>query len=903
MDKTYKPQQIEQNTYRHWETSGYFKPSGSGPAYSIVIPPPNVTGSLHMGHGFQQTIMDMLTRYHRMCGDNTLWQPGTDHAGISTQMVVEQQLLAAGSSRQEMGRDAFEQKIWQWKQQSGDTIVKQSRRLGISPDWSRERFTMDDDLSITVKKVFVDLYRDGLIYKGQRLVNWDPKLKTAISDLEVVSKEQQSSMWHIRYPLKTGDGFLEVATTRPETLLGDTAIAVHPDDERYQHLIGKYAVVPLCDRNIPIIADDYVDPEFGTGCVKITPAHDFNDNEVGARHDLPMITIMNKDAHLNENVPKKYQGLERFKARKQIVNDLDEAGLLIKIEKYANKVPYGDKSGVVIEPLLTEQWYMKMQPLAEPAIAAVKKGDVKFIPENWSKTYFQWLDNIQDWCISRQLWWGHRIPAWYDEHGEIYVGSDEADVRKHYNLNDDMALTQDNDVLDTWFSSALWPFSTMGWPQDTDDLHTFFPTSTLVTGFDIIFFWVARMIMMSLKLTGKVPFNDVYIHGLIRDEEGQKMSKTKGNVLDPIDIIDGVDLDTLIKKRTFGMMQPELAEKIAKRTKKQYPDGIESHGTDALRFTYCALANNSRDINFDMKRLQGYRNFCNKLWNAARFVLMQIEDEQVVQSDELSIADLWIQSRLQKTIARIHKYIDEYRFDYYAQAIYDFTWNEFCDWYLELAKISVAKGTRYHFLHMLDSILRLAHPIIPFITENIWLSIKPHLKLKQNSVMLSQFPRENTALENPDIENSIQWLQNITLAIRNIRGEMNIAPSKILTVFLKGGDDNDYAQLEKTETLLIKIAKLDSIQWSEKNLQQTVTKVIGSLEVHISLEGLIDLEAERERLQKEIDKLKQNIERVEKKLANPNFVDKAPAAVVEKEQAKLQQDKQALDKLVQNFQR
>ncbi|PIQ43415.1 MAG: valine--tRNA ligase [Gammaproteobacteria bacterium CG11_big_fil_rev_8_21_14_0_20_46_22] len=902
MDKTYQPKDIEQSLYQQWENSGYFKPSGQGEPYAIVIPPPNVTGSLHMGHGFQQTIMDVLTRYHRMQGCNTLWQPGTDHAGISTQMVVERQLMAAGQTRQDLGREAFEEKVWAWKEQSGSTIVKQSRRLGISPDWSRERFTMDDDLSEAVKKVFVDLYREGLIYKGQRLVNWDPKLQTAISDLEVISKPQQGSIWHIRYPLANGEGFLEVATTRPETLLGDTAIAVNPEDERYQHLIGQMVRVPLCDRLIPVIADDYVDAEFGTGCVKITPAHDFNDYEVGTRHGLPMITVIDKQAHINENAPEKYQGLERFAARKQIVADLDAEGLLANIEKHDNMVPYGDKSGVIVEPLLTEQWYMKMQPLALPAIKAVEDGRIRFIPENWNKTYFQWLNNIQDWCISRQLWWGHRIPAWYDEKGRVYVGHDEADVRAHYTLDESVTLTQDEDVLDTWFSSALWPFSTLGWPKDTDELHTFFPTSVLVTGFDIIFFWVARMIMLSLKFMGDVPFRDVYIHGLIRDEEGQKMSKTKGNVLDPIDLIDGVDLDTLIQKRTFGMMQPELAEKITQRTEKQYPNGIEPHGTDALRFTYCALANNARDINFDIKRLEGYRNFCNKLWNAARFVLMQTDNQAIRAPSTLGLADRWLQSRLQSTLSRIEKTVAEYRFDYYAQAVYDYTWHDVCDWYIELQKIALNSeavsetdkaGIRYQLLSSLEQLLRVLHPIMPFITESIWQSIKQPLSIEADTIMLQHYPVRDAALIDESAEASIDWLKAVTLAVRNVRGEMNIAPSTSLKVTFKAGNANDQAQFATTKDLLLAMAKLDSIDFSNTLPAQTATQIVGELEVHVDLEGLIDFDAERARLEKEIQKLDANIARLEGKLNNPSFVDKAPDAVVAKEREKLAQEHSA----------
>ena len=689
MDKTFEPQSIEQQCYEKWENSGLFKASGSGDPYCILLPPPNVTGSLHMGHGFQQTIMDALTRYRRMKGDNTLWQVGTDHAGIATQMVVERQLNAEGKTRHDLGREDFIKKVWEWKEHSGGTITGQMRRLGTSPDWSREVFTMDDKLSDAVTETFVKLHEEGLIYRGKRLVNWDPVLHTAVSDLEVLNEEEDGHMWHMRYPLADGSGELVVATTRPETMLGDTAVAVHPDDERYQAYIGKDIKLPITGRLIPVIADDYVDQEFGTGCVKITPAHDFNDYDMGKRHSLPMINILTDDAKINDESPEAYRGLDRFDARKQIVADLDAQGALVKIEPHKLKVPRGDRTGAVIEPYLTDQWYVAVESLAKPAIEAVESGEIRFVPENWNKTYYQWMHNIQDWCISRQLWWGHRIPAWYDDNGNIYVGRTEAEVRAKNSLSDDIALRQDDDVLDTWFSSALWPFATMGWPEKTPELETFLPSSVLVTGFDIIFFWVARMIMMTKKFTGQIPFKDIYITGLIRDENGDKMSKSKGNVLDPIDLIDGIDLETLVKKRTSGMMQPKLAEKIEKRTRKQFPDGIHAYGTDALRFTFAAMASTSRDINFDMARVEGYRNFCNKIWNASRFVLMNTEEHDTGRDGGemvLSIADRWIWAKFQQTLVEFEKALEDYRFDIAAHIVYEFTWNQFCDWYLELTK-------------------------------------------------------------------------------------------------------------------------------------------------------------------------------------------------------------------------
>ncbi len=760
-----------------------------------MIPPPNVTGSLHMGHGFQQSIMDALTRYQRMRGKNTLWQVGTDHAGIATQMVVERQLQAENLTKHDLGREKFVDKVWEWKEQSGNTITRQMRRLGVSVDWARERFTMDEGLSAAVEEVFIRLYDEGLIYRGNRLVNWDPKLQTAISDLEVINEEEDGSFWYFRYPLANGDltsdgnAYIVIATTRPETMLGDTALAVHPDDERYKNLIGKHVELPLCDRLIPIIADEYVDPEFGTGCVKITPAHDYNDYEIGKRHDLPLINILTNDAAINENAPSVYQGMDRFAARKQIIIDIEAAGLLEKIEPHKLKVPRGDRSGVVIEPYLTNQWYVAIEELAKPAIAAVENGDIEFVPKNWENTYFSWMRDIQDWCISRQLWWGHRIPAWYDNDGNIYVGHNETSVRKKYNLGAELELSQDSDVLDTWFSSALWTFSTLGWPQDTEELKTFHPTDVLVTGFDIIFFWVARMIMMTLKFTGQIPFRKVYITGLIRDSEGQKMSKSKGNVLDPIDLIDGIDIESLLIKQTDSMMQPQLAQKIEKATRKNYPDGIAAHGTDALRYTFYSLATTGRDINFDMGRMEGFRNFCNKIWNASRYVLMNTE-EQIPTKPELlsdySQADLWIQSCFQTTLQKVEQGMETYRFDLVSQAIYDFFWNEYCDWYLELSKpvlwddkASPAQqnATRYTLLNILEQSLRLAHPFLPFITEEIWQKVAPMLNIEGESIMLQPYPAQDNSVIDASVDAEIEWLKGVIIAIRNIRGEMNISPA------------------------------------------------------------------------------------------------------------------------------
>ncbi len=911
MDKTYDPHAIEQRWYETWEKENYFAPGDDGQPYCIMIPPPNVTGSLHMGHAFQDTIMDALIRYHRMKGFQTLWQAGTDHAGIATQMVVERQLNAENKTRHDLGRDAFINRVWDWKAHSGGTITRQLRRMGASLDWSRERFTMDEGLSDAVGEVFVRLYDEGLIYRGKRLVNWDPVLHTAVSDLEVVSEEENGYLWHMRYPLTDGSGELIVATTRPETMLGDTAVAVHPDDERYQAMIGKTVTLPLVGREIPIIADDYVDPEFGTGCVKITPAHDFNDYEMGKRHDLPMINIFTIDACINDNAPEAYRGLDRYAARKKVIADLESQQLLEKIEDHKLMVPRGDRSGQVIEPYLTDQWFVKIAPLARPAIEAVETGKIRFVPDNWKNTYFDWMRNIQDWCISRQIWWGHRIPAWYDSDGNVYVARNEAEVRSKYKLDDKVSLSQDEDVLDTWFSSALWPFSTLGWPQQTKELKTFYPTSVLVTGFDIIFFWVARMIMMGIKFMDDVPFREVYVTGLIRDAHGQKMSKSKGNVLDPIDLIDGIDLDSLIDKRTTGMMQPQLAEKIGKLTRKEFPDGIPAFGTDALRFTMAALASTGRDINFDLKRTEGYRNFCNKLWNAARYVLMNTEQHDTgINNDdiELSNADKWIISRLQETLRSIQEAISTYRFDLTAQAIYEFVWHDYCDWYLELSKPvlmsdasteQAKRGMRKTLVTVLESLLRMAHPIMPYITEEIWQRVAPLCGIEGSTIMHQPYPEPNENLIDTQAIDDLQWVQSFILGVRKIRSGMDIKPGKPLPVLLQNGNTEDSRLLSENEIYLSSLARLESITWLDETetAPESATALVGNMKVLIPMAGLIDVAEEKQRLGREIDKKQQELDRIGKKLQNPNFVEKAPAAVVEKERSKLSEIKIAIEKL------
>ena len=928
MEKKYAPHDIEQRWYQNWEEQGYFAAKSEGESYCIMIPPPNVTGSLHMGHAFQDTIMDALTRYHRMKGYSTLWQAGTDHAGIATQMVVERLCNAEGKTRHDYGREKFVEKVWQWKEESGGAITQQLRRMGSSLDWNRERFTMDDGMSDAVQEVFIRLYEEGLIYRGKRLVNWDPVLHTAVSDLEVLSEEENGYMWHIRYPLSNGQGHLIVATTRPETLLGDAAVAIHPDDDRYKHLLGEFVELPLTGRRIPIIADEYVDPEFGTGCVKITPAHDFNDYDVWTRHrhtsaiqDLPhggLINVLTVDASIrsndeNENqlIPDKYSGLDRFAARKQMVADLDALGLLEKIVDHKLMVPRGDRTNSVIEPLLTDQWYVKVGPLAEPAIAAVENGDIKFVPDNWKNTYFDWMRNIQDWCISRQIWWGHRIPAWYDDLGNIYVGESELAIREKHNLPADYALKQDEDVLDTWFSSALWPFSTLGWPENTEELAKHYPTSVLVTGFDIIFFWVARMIMMGLKFQGAVPFKEVYIHGLVRDAEGQKMSKSKGNVLDPIDIIDGIDLESLVAKRVAGMMQPHLAKKIEQATRKDFPDGIQSYGTDALRFTFASLASTGRDIRFDMARTEGYRNFCNKLWNAARYVLMNTEEHDNGLSDApcaYTQVDRWIISRLNQVTSTTSHAIDNYRFDLAAQALYEFTWNEYCDWYLELAKISLQsddealqRGTRKTLLTVFETLLRLAHPLMPFITEEIWQRVAPLAGIHADTIMLQPYPIADEALISDNAVIEINWVMSFILGVRRIRGEMNIAPGKPLPVLLQNGSVNDQEFLTTNSVYLHKIGRLESITWlaNEQSTPESAIALIGEMKILIPMAGLIDKDAELARLKKEIQKINNDLPRIKDKLTNPTFIDKAPPAVIDKEKTKLAELCSLLDNLEQ----
>lgn len=914
MEKTYDPDQIEQSWYQKWEKNGEFSPSGEGTPYAIMLPPPNVTGSLHMGHGFNNTIMDTLTRYHRMKGDNTLWQPGTDHAGIATQMVVERQLNAEGKTRHDLGREKFIDRVWDWKQESGDNITRQLRRLGSSLDWSRDRFTMDEGLSESVQHVFIQLHKEGLIYRGKRLVNWDPVLHTAVSDLEVLSEEESGHLWHFKYPLTNGSGHLVVATTRPETMLGDTAVAVHPEDERYQHLIGSTITLPLVGREIPIIADDYVDRDFGTGCVKITPAHDFNDAEMGQRHNLEKINILTIDAAINDNAPEKYQGLDRYKARKIIVQDFDDLGLLDSIKDHKLMVPRGDRSGAVIEPLLTDQWYVKADVLAKPAVKAVQEGKIKFVPGNWDKTFYNWMDGIQDWCISRQIWWGHRIPAWYDDEGNIFVGQDEATVRQENNLAAGINLRQDEDVLDTWFSSALWPFSTQGWPENTDAVKTWYPGSVLVTGFDIIFFWVARMMMMGLHFMDDVPFKEVYIHGLVRDSHGHKMSKSKGNVLDPIDIIDGIDLETLVKKRTTGMMQPALAAKIEKATRKEFPEGIESHGTDALRFTFASLASTGRDINFDMNRIAGYRNFCNKLWNAARYVLMNTEEQDTGIDNKnivLSLADRWIISQLQTTTKTVTAALDNYRFDHAAQGLYEFIWNNYCDWYLELSKPvlnndqasdAAKRGTRQTLVHVLEAVLRLTHPIMPFITEEIWQTVAPLAGKSGDSIMSQPYPVADTAKTDSAAVADMEWLMEFITGVRSIRSQMNIPPKKQLPVLLKDSIEQDQTRLASNQEFLSRLANLESITLLKGEAPAAATALVGKMEILIPLEGLIDKDAEIQRLDKEIAKLDKVIKQSSGKLNNDNYVAKAPAEVVQKERDKLAEIQQALSQLQQQRQ-
>ena len=899
LNDQYQPSKIEQAIYQRWEESGAFKAREAEEAYCIMIPPPNVTGSLHMGHAFQDTIMDLLTRYHRMSGKQTLWQVGTDHAGIATQMVVERRLAADDISRHDLGREKFIEKIWEWKAESGGTITRQLRRMGAAIDWSRERFTMDDGLSDAVQDVFIKLYNEGLIYRGKRLVNWDPVLHTAVSDLEVESSEENGSLWHLRYPLSDDPSqYLVVATTRPETMLGDSAVAVHPDDERYTHLLGKTIDLPLTDRKITIIADDYVDPEFGSGCVKITPAHDFNDYDVGKRHNLDIINILDNNAAIDLE-GSDYHGLDRYVARKKIIKDFEELGLLEKINDHKLMVPRGDRSGSVIEPYMTDQWYVKVEPLAKEAIKVVENGEIKFIPENWSNTYYEWMRNIEDWCISRQIWWGHRIPAWYDQNGNIFVASNLEEAQAK--AGEGAVLTQDNDVLDTWFSSALWPFSTLGWPEKTPELAKYYPTNVLVTGFDIIFFWVARMIMFGLKFTDQVPFKEVYIHGLVRDGEGQKMSKSKGNVLDPIDLIDGIDLETLVTKRTTGLMQPKMAAKIEKSTRKQFPDGIESYGTDALRFTFASQATLGRDIRFDLARVEGYRNFCNKLWNASRYVLMNTDGHDCGQANgpvELSLADKWIISRLQQVELSVAEQVADYRFDQMAQTLYSFVWDEYCSWYVELTKIVLnadnasdaqLRGTRQTLVRVLEATLRLLHPITPFISEEIWQQVKPLAAVDGDTIMNAPYPLADSAKIDQSAIDEMQWVQAVITGVRNIRGEMNISPSKELPVLIESASEQSIAMLESNRDYLSKFGRFESIDVVQagQKLPESATALVGEMRVQIPLGSFIDATAEIARLNKELERAEKDIAGVSGRLGNAAFVDKAPADVITKAKQQL----------------
>jgi valyl-tRNA synthetase len=901
MDKAYSPADIESRLYAHWEASGYFAPSGLGTPYSIVIPPPNVTGTLHMGHAFQDTIMDALIRFHRMRGFDTLWQPGTDHAGIATQMVVERQLNAAGQSRVDLGREAFIERVWLWKETSGGMIAKQMRRLGASVDWHRDVFTLDPALSQAVTEVFVRLYQEGLIYRGKRLVNWDPVLKTALSDLEVVAEEESGSLWHLRYPLNEGPGYLVVATTRPETMMGDAAVAVHPDDERYRHLIGRKVRLPLADRELPIIGDSYVDPTFGSGCVKITPAHDFNDYEVGQRHDLPLINIMTLDATLNDSVPRAYRGLERFEARKKIIADLDAMGLIERIEPHKLTVPRGDRSNAILEPLLTDQWFVDIKPLAAPALRAVEEGRVRFVPETWTGVYYEWMHKIRDWCISRQLWWGHRIPAWYDPDGRWYVARSEAEARSAHGIDPSVPLRQDDDVLDTWFSSALWPFSTQGWPEKTHALQTYYPTAVLVTGFDIIFFWVARMIMMGLKFTGDVPFRTVYMHGLIRDQDGQKMSKSKGNVIDPLDIVDGITLGKLLEKRTTGLMQPQMKSGIEKATRKQFPEGIAAYGTDALRLCFARLATQSRDLRFDMAKVEEYRNFCNKLWNAARYVLMNVEGNDLnSEGAEYSLADRWIRARLAATLARIEAGFADYRLDNVANALYEFTWHEFCDWYVELSKAvlqsdsasaAAKRGTRFTLVTTLETLLRAMHPLAPFISEEIWQRVRVSAGVKGDTIMRAEFPTAASLPADRHAEAEMRWVMDFILGVRQIKGEMDIALSRKLEVLLQNAGARDMEYLGRNMHYLMRLAgiELPRLLATGEAAPISAVALLGSLEILVPMKGLIDPTAELERLGKRLRKAEIDLSKLEAKLGNSQFAANAPPEIVAKDQQRLEE--------------
>ena len=957
MEKSFEPAQIESKWYASWEASGAFKPSGHddksrGEPYCILLPPPNITGTLHMGHAFQQTVMDMLVRYQRMRGMNTLWQVGTDHAGIATQKIVENQLAVEDKTRHDLGREAFVERVWKWKEESGSTITNQMRRIGTAADWSRERFTMDEGLSEAVRKVFVEWYRAGLIYRGNRLVNWDPVLGTAVSDLEVNNVERDGSMWYIRYPFSDGpiDGLdgMTIATTRPETMLADGALAVHPDDERYKHLVGRFVDLPLCDRRIPIIADTYVEPEFGTGCVKITGAHDFNDYEVAKRHNLDMIIIMTLDAHMSDNAPEAYRGLDRYDARKAVVKDLERDGFLVKVEPHKLQVPVSDRSDAVIEPMLTDQWFVDLtsdtladgrpggrKAITEPALDAVRSGEIKFVPENWTSTYTQWLGNIQDWCISRQLWWGHRIPAWYDEAGNIFVGEDEADARANASTPPVGALRQDEDVLDTWFSSALWPFSTLGWPANGpvknergdivanwEDDKIFLPSAVLVTGFDIIFFWVARMVMATKYFTGQIPFREVYINAIVRDAEGKKMSKSKGNTLDPLDLIDGIELQPLLEKSTKSLLIPQVREKVEKRIRKDYPDGIPSIGTDALRFTFAALASYSRTINFDIKRAEGYKAFCNKLWNAARFVLMNVAEGEIATatSAPATEAERWILTRLRQTLSEVEQHFVSYRFDHLAQALYEFVWNEFCDWFLELSKPALsgndadaAASTRRTLLVVLESVLRALHPVIPFITEEIWQELPATAKRAAASasesskalILECSYPRADDYVGDDAATAEVEWFKNVLSGIRRIRSEMNISPAKIIPLLLADGDASDRSRIAKFAAQISFLARVEAPQWIDSGADEpaAAAAVVGTLRVMIPLAGLIDLGAEKTRMAKEISRIETEIKKCEGKLNNANFVANAPAEVVQQERQRITDWTQQIDALREQAQK
>ena len=918
MDKVYTPQDLERQIYQRWESHGWFAPSGRGTSFCIVIPPPNVTGTLHLGHAFQHTLMDALTRYHRMRGDDTLWQPGTDHAGIATQMVVERQLEARGLRRADLGRERFIEEAWRWKEHSGGTMAAQMRRLGVSVDWSRDRFTMDPGLSSAVIEVFVELHRQGLIYRGKRLVNWDPLLLTALSDLEVQSSEEEGHLWHLRYPREDGAGYVVVATTRPETLLGDAAVAVHPEDERYRDLVGRHVRLPLTERVLPVIADEYVDPSFGTGVVKITPAHDFNDYEVGQRHGLEPLNIFTPRAALNDNVPPRLRGLDRFEARRRVLEELEAAGLIERTEKHRLVVPRGDRSGAVLEPYLTDQWFVRIAPLAAPAIAAVEAGRTRFVPEGWSKTYFEWMRNIKDWCVSRQLWWGHRIPAWYGPQGETYVGRSEAQVRQEHRLAPELPLRQDEDVLDTWFSSALWPFSTLGWPQRTPELARYYPTSVLVTGFDIIFFWVARMMMMGLKFMGEVPFRDVYITGLILDEHGDKMSKSKGNILDPLDIVDGIDLEALVGKRTSGLMQPQLAPAIEKSTRKRFPQGIAAHGADALRFTFASLASPTRELRFDLARVDGNRRFCNKLWNAARYVLLMTEgsraDAGAGAAPQLGVPDRWIGSRAARMLAQVETALRDYRFDFAASALYQFTWYEYCDWYLELTKpvlqsadasAAVRWGARRTLLGVLEALLRALHPFMPFITEAIWQRVAPLAGRSGDTIMLQSYPHSREFVTDEAAEREIGWLQEFVLGVRQIRGEMNIGDGRAVPLLLQGASPEDLARVERYRSHLARLAELDSIALLPpgQSAPPSATALCGELTLLVPMAGLIDAKAEAERLGKRIAREQQNLDKTRTKLANVEFVRNAPEALVASERERAAELERTLTRLAAQLQR